>query len=266
MAATTRMLSLALLVALHAQCFASTKRFGAAQARRTVVGAHECSWSAEWNEDTGFRHYNFSLLTQINFHSAASLLPNGSLSQVGINGPGAGTQCDISDENSSSVYHQIRGLCEANGVRLVLSVGQPATTAAEMLAFLHNKDAAALAVKELTSAAVARKVGGLSLDWEGSYEFDTNATAALVSFFGTLRSSLRTVIPGATITYPIDGFFNPPWITRFSDVKALANNVDLVFLMCYDSTGLWGQPHPRANANSPLVNGSSDYGHDIAWQ
>ena len=41
-------------------------------------------------------------------------------------------------------------------------------TAAEMLAFLHNKDAVALSVKELTTAAVARKVGGLSLDWEGS--------------------------------------------------------------------------------------------------
>jgi hypothetical protein len=260
------MLSAALI--LHAQytCTYSISTRGAAKPRRTVVGAHECSWSAEWNEDTGFRHYKFSLLTQINFHSAASLLPNGSLTQVGVNGPGAGTQCDISDKNSTSVYHQIRGLCEANGVRLVLSIGQPATTAGDMLAFLHNKDAAALAVKELTAAAVARKVGGLSLDWEGSYEFDTNATAALVSFFGTLRTSLRAVIPGATITYPINGFFNPPWITRFEDVPALVNSIDLVFLMCYDSTGLWGQPHPRANANSPLVNGSPDYGHDIAWQ
>eukprot|EP01043_Picozoa_sp_COSAG02_P035191 COSAG02_NODE_2505_length_8656_cov_6.225950_1_plen_243_part_00 len=229
---------------------------------------HRCpgGWSAEWNEDTGFRHYNFSLLTQLNFHSALSLRPNGTVSQAGVNGPGAGTQCDISDANSSSVYHQIRALCEENGVRLVLSVGQPATTAAEMLTFLNDTDATALAVKELTAAAVARNVGGLSLDWEGSYEFDTNATSALVSFFGTLRSSLRAAIPEATLTYPIDGFFNPPWITRFRDVKALANSVDLVFLMCYDATGLWGQPHPRAGANSPLVRGPPDYGMDIAWQ
>lgn len=239
---------------------------GTAAERRTVVGCHECGWSAEWNEDTGFTHYNFSLLTQINFHSAASLHPNGTVSQAGVNGPGGGTQCDISDTNASSVYHQIRELCEANGVRLVLSIGQPATTGSEMLDFLHDNDATALAVKELTAAAVARKVGGLSLDWEGSYEFDVNATSALVSFFGTLRGSLRAAIPGATLTYPIDGFFNPSWITRFNDVQALANSVDLVFLMCYDSTGLWGQPHPRANANSPLVGGPADYGYDIAWQ
>ena len=49
------------------------------QQRRTVVGCHECGWSDRnevapggvfWNADEGFTHYNFSLLTQINFHSA----------------------------------------------------------------------------------------------------------------------------------------------------------------------------------------------------
>ena len=77
---------------------------------------------------------------------------------------------------------------------------------------------------------------------------------------------MRKAVPTATLTYPIDGFFNPSWATRFADVPALAKAVDLVFLMCYDSTGLWGQPHPRANANSPLFGGAPDYGYDIDWQ
>ena len=81
-----------------------------------------------------------------------------------------------------------------------------------------------------------------------------------------MRAAMRVVVPGATLTYPIDGFFAPSWATRFADIPALAAAVDLVFLMCYDATGLWGQPHPRANANSPLFGGSPDYGHDIAWQ
>jgi GH18 family chitinase len=92
------------------------------------------------------------------------------------------------------------------------------------------------------------------------------ATSALVVFFSDLRRSLRTAVPNATLTYTIDGFFNPPWATRFVDIPALAAAVDLVFLMCYDAVGLWGQPHPLAGANSPLVNGPADYGYDIAWQ
>jgi hypothetical protein len=149
------------------------------QQRRTVVGCHECAWSDEWNLDAGFLHYNFSLLSQLNFHSAASLLPNGSLVQAGIDAVPSRSQCDISDANASSVFQQIRARCEANDVRLVLSIGQPATTAAEMLAFLSDGDATQRAIQELSAAAAARRVGGLSLDWEGSYEFDVNGKSKI---------------------------------------------------------------------------------------
>ena len=54
----------------------------------------------------------------------------------------------------------------------------------------------------------------------------------LVSFFSTLRTAMRAVAPGATLTYPIDGFFNPSWSTRFASIPALAQAVDHVFLMC----------------------------------
>ena len=62
------------------------------------------------------------------------------------------------------------GVCVCGGVWVCgcVGVGVGVCTAAEMLTFLHNKEAVALAVKELTAAAVARKAGGLSLDWEGA--------------------------------------------------------------------------------------------------
>ena len=199
--------------------------------RRTVVGCHECAWSEEWNEDLGFTHYNFSLLTQLNFHSAAGLLPNGTLHQSGINSPTpARHQCDISDSNSSSLFTQIREKCKVNDVRLVLSIGQPATTAAEMLAFLDDKVATTLAIKEMTAAVVARQVGGLSLDWEGSYEFNLTSTGKLVAFFGALRTSMRSAVPDATLTYPIDGFFNPSWTTRCECCPCAARRFETVFL------------------------------------
>ena len=47
---------------------------------------------------------------------------------------------------------------------------------------------------------VDRKIGGLSLDWEGSYEFNLTATAKLVRFFTTLRTSMRAAVPGSTLT------------------------------------------------------------------
>ena len=83
-----------------------------------------------------------------------------------------------------------------------------------------------------------------------------------------LRQAMRRETPSATLGYSIDGFFNPAWPAKFADIPALAAAVDLVFLMCYDSTGMWGQPHPRANANSPLFAEASGsmYGNSIAWQ
>ena len=129
-----------LLSALLPPLIASTAT--SATTRRTVVGCHECGWSAEWNQDDGYQHYNFSLLSQINFHSAAKLESNGTLRQAGIGWrvplPGARAQCDISGANGSSIFSKIREKCNANGVRLVLSIGQPATTAAEMDAFLDD--------------------------------------------------------------------------------------------------------------------------------
>ena len=144
--------------------------------RRTVIGCHECGWGDNWNQEDGWRHYNYSLLSQLNFHSAAGLQPNGSLLQAGINSAPSRSQCDISDTNATSAFAQIREECKAAGVRLVLSVAQPATTGVEMLAFLDDDEATARAIKEMTAMVAARQVGGLSLDWEGAYEFDMNAT------------------------------------------------------------------------------------------
>jgi GH18 family chitinase len=247
--------------------------------RRTVVGCHECSWNTPgaYNVDGGFAHYNWSLLTQLNFHSAATLLPNGTMLQAGVD---AGwnhakigrhatknlKQCDLSDANSTSVFSQIRRRCAEHGVRLVMSIGTPAITAADMKAFLSDERATSLAVKQLTAAAVARRVGGLSLDWEGSYEFSLADMGSLVAFMTSLRMALRAQLPHATLSYAIDGMFSPSWVAKFPSVSALAAAVDQLFLMCYDSTGIWGQDYPTAQANSPLFGGSSDYGYDIAWQ
>ena len=154
----------------------SRRRYKTDDARRTVIGCHECEWGDNWNQEDGWRHYNYSLLSQLNFHSAAGLLPNGSLLQAGINSAPPRSQCDISDTNATSAFAQIREKCKAAGVRLVLSVAQPATTGVEMLAFLDDDEATTLAIKEMTAMVAARQVGGLCLDWEGAYEFDMNAT------------------------------------------------------------------------------------------
>ena len=223
-------------------------------AGRTVLGYHTCGWGGSDSRPGGWRHYNWSLLTHISYHSAVKLQSNGSLwfqPACGCVAPDCGLPAPDAE------YAAIRGAARAHGVKLLLSLTElNATSFAET--FLFDPAARAAASRNLAQLRLDSGANGFGFDFEGSYVTNATDATAIVSFFAQVRradliATTAAAAPGPLLLlFPMGAMLDPPIEAGAWNMSALAEAVDLIALMCYDFVGGWAGV---AGPNAPLTGG-----------
>lgn len=137
------------------------------------------------------------------------------------------------------------------GDRVLLTVSN--NTASQIAALLaHPAGDARRLLDEVVPVLAAHHLDGLSIDVEGR---DPAERSRFVRFVAAVSSGLRQRQPGDEVvvdTYPQSASSSQD----FFDVKALARDVDLLFVMAYDMESQ-GQASPEAPLASPAL-GLSD--------
>ena len=215
-----------------------------------MLGYHACGWGGADSRPGGWKHYNFSQLTHISYHSAVKLRSNGSLwyqPACGCVARGCGLPA------ADAEYAAIRGAARAHGVKLLLSLTELNATSFAG-AFLFDPAARAAAAHNLAQLRVDSGADGFGFDFEGSYVTNSTDAALIVSFFRQVRTAAATTQQQRPmlLLFPMGAMLDPPLEAGTWNMSALAEAVDLIALMCYDFVGGWAGV---AGPNAPLTGG-----------
>ncbi len=169
----------------------------------TVFGYHPY-----WIDDSVAAYYRFELLSHLAYFSAEVDAPTGELST--IRGWLTSPVVDRALAAGIEVQLAVTNFGSANNRSLLQSTAARDTLIARLIELVRLRGA-----------------DGLAIDFEG---VPGDQRENLTAFFAALRGRLRAAVPGATISAAVPAVdWSDAW-----DAEALAQYIDLVFVMCYD--------------------------------